>query len=84
MSNITRRHLVEGAALGAAALGTASLTGAALADEQAFDEEYDVVVLGMGAAGMNAAIAAYEEGAKVLLCEKAPEGAVSGNTRFAG
>ena len=84
MSNITRRHLVEGAALGAAALGTASLAGVALADEQAFDEEYDVVVLGMGAAGMNAAIAAYEEGAKVLLCEKAPEGAVSGNTRFAG
>lgn len=84
MSNITRRHLVEGAALGAAALGTAGLAGVALADEQAFDEEYDVVVLGMGAAGMNAAIAAYEEGAKVLLCEKAPEGAVSGNTRFAG
>lgn len=84
MSTITRRQLVESAALGAAALGTAGLAGTALADEPAFDEEYDVVVLGMGAAGMNAAIAAYEEGAKVLLCEKAPEGEISGNTRFAG
>ena len=88
MSTITRRDLVKGAAMGAAAtaaLGTASAFAAesAKADE-GFDEEYDVVVLGMGAAGMNAAIAAYEEGAKVLLCEKAPEGAVSGNTRFAG
>lgn len=33
---------------------------------------------------MNAAIAAYEEGAKVLLCEKAKEGEQSGNTRYAG
>ena len=84
MSTITRRQLVQGAALGASA-GIVASAGVALADEaQAFDEEYDVVVLGMGAAGMCAAIAAYEEGAKVLLCEKAPEGAVSGNTRFAG
>lgn len=88
MSTITRRDLVKGAAMGAAAtaaLGTASAFAAESAKADAgFDEEYDVVVLGMGAAGMNAAIAAYEEGAKVLLCEKAPEGAVSGNTRFAG
>ena len=84
MSTITRRQLVQGAALGAS-VGIVASAGVALADEaQAFDEEYDVVVLGMGAAGMCAAIAAYEEGAKVLLCEKAPEGAVSGNTRFAG
>ena len=77
--------MVKGAALGAATMGALGVAGTALADEAAsFDEEYDVVVLGMGAAGMVAAIAAYEEGAKVLLCEKAPEGEISGNTRFAG
>lgn len=43
-----------------------------------------VVVLGMGGAGMNAAIAAYEQGAKVLLCEKAPEGEEPCNTKYAG
>lgn len=87
-STISRRQLVKGAALGAATVGALGAVGTALADEAPadaqFDEEYDVVVLGMGAAGMNAAIAAYEEGAKVLLCEKAPEGEISGNTRFAG
>ena len=88
MSTITRRDLVKGAAMGAAATAALGATSALAAEsakkDAGFDEEYDVVVLGMGAAGMNAAIAAYEEGAKVLLCEKAPEGAVSGNTRFAG
>ena len=59
-SNITRRDLVKGAALGAAAAGALSVAGTAVADEAGteFAEEYDVVVLGMGGAGMNAAIAA--------------------------
>lgn len=81
---ITRRSLVKGAALGVAGTAMAG-AGVAAADEAAaFDEEYDVVVLGMGGAGMNAAVAAYEEGAKVLLCEKAPEGMEPGNTKVCG
>ena len=87
-TTISRRNLVKGAAMGAAAMGAMG-AAAALADEAApagveFAEEYDVVVLGMGGAGMCAAIAAYEEGAKVLLCEKAPAGQEPCNTKVAG
>ena len=88
-SSISRRNLVKGAALGTAAIGAMS-AATALADEAAapagveFADEYDVVVLGMGGAGMCAAIAAYEEGAKVLLCEKAPAGQEPCNTKVAG
>jgi ribulose 1,5-bisphosphate synthetase/thiazole synthase len=36
--------------------------------------EYDVIVVGYGGAGAAASIAAADEGAKVLLIEKAPKG----------
>ncbi len=49
-----------------------------------WDVEADVVVVGFGAAGMAAAVAAHELGAKVVLLEKAPEGQEGGNTRVAG
>ncbi len=52
--------------------------------EIAWDDEYDVVVVGYGAAGSNAAVAAYEQGAKVLLTEKAPEGLEGGNSQASG
>lgn len=47
-----------------------------------WDAEYDVVVIGFGGAGANASMAAAEEGARVLLTEKAPEGHEGGNTRY--
>lgn len=46
--------------------------------------EYDVVVVGAGNAGLNAAIAANEGGANVLVLEKAPEYLRGGNTYFTG
>ncbi len=46
--------------------------------------EYDVVVVGAGNAGLNAAMAANENGAKVLILEKAPEYLRGGNTFFTG
>jgi succinate dehydrogenase/fumarate reductase flavoprotein subunit len=46
-----------------------------------WDEEADVVVVGYGFAGSAAAIAAHDEGAKVLLLEKAPERHKGGNSR---
>ena len=49
-----------------------------------WDRQADVVVLGMGAAGCAAAIAAADEGASVLLLEKMPEGREGGNTRISG
>ncbi len=86
--SITRRGLVAGAAVGAVAMG-AALGGAAVAAEPAepdgqWDGEYDVVILGLGAAGCNAAVAAYEEGATVLAVEKAPEGSSPCNSNAAG
>src|ERR1700722_18757526 len=49
-----------------------------------WDLEADVVVVGFGAAGMAASVAAHDLGAKVILLEKAPEGQEGGNTRVAG
>jgi tricarballylate dehydrogenase len=47
-------------------------------------DPYDVIVLGGGNAGLCAAIAALEKGAKVLVLEKAPEYFRGGNTYFTG
>jgi len=41
--------------------------------------EYDVVVVGWGAAGTAAAVTAHDEGAEVLILEKMSDG--GGNTR---
>ncbi|MFB4319143.1 FAD-dependent oxidoreductase [Actinomadura sp. 21ATH] len=49
-----------------------------------FDEEYDVVVAGAGAAGAAAALAAREAGARVLVVEKCDPGTAGGNTRVSG
>ncbi|MEE8716000.1 MAG: FAD-binding protein [Coriobacteriales bacterium] len=96
-SDVTRRSFVQGAALGIAAGGLAAgsmahasekassaAAGSSKAADAGWDAEYDVVVLGLGGAGANAAVAAYEEGAKVLVCEKAPEGEEPCNTKASG
>ena len=63
--NISRRSFLKGAAIGAAGLTMAGaglkVNQAKAEDEIAWDAEYDVVVLGYGGAGANAAVAAYEE-----------------------
>jgi tricarballylate dehydrogenase len=46
------------------------------------EQRADVVVVGGGIAGISAALAAAEEGAGVILIEKAPEDQRGGNTRF--
>lgn len=46
------------------------------------DSNYDVVVVGAGNAAMCAAIAACEQGARVLVLERAPEVEAGGNSRF--
>ncbi|WP_181778972.1 FAD-dependent tricarballylate dehydrogenase TcuA [Pseudonocardia pini] len=46
------------------------------------DEEFDVVVVGGGNAGFCAALAAADEGASVLVLEKAPFGEHGGNTFY--
>ncbi|WP_420881123.1 FAD-dependent oxidoreductase [Rhodococcus sp. (in: high G+C Gram-positive bacteria)] len=49
-----------------------------------FDEEYDIVVVGSGAAGSAAALAAHQAGAGVLVVEKCDEATAGGNTRVSG
>ncbi len=49
-----------------------------------FAERVDVLVVGAGNAGLNAALAAAEKGASVLVLEKAPQHLRGGNTFFTG
>lgn len=86
-TQISRRAFVSSAALGSAATLAVSPVFALAGDapaEQAWDAECDVVVLGLGGTGANAAVAAYEEGASVLVCEKAPDGQTPCNTKASG
>ena len=90
--NLTRRDFLKGAAVGAAGVATFGVLGACgtpkttptAAGDITWDAEYDVVVLGYGAAGANAAVSAFENGAKVLLAEKAPAGSEGGNSQVSG
>ena len=92
MSDVSRRTFVKaalgGAALSVAGAGTALASEAAdtkaghtFADTISWSAEYDVVVLGIGFAGMSAALAAADAGASVLLCEKMEEGEAGGNSK---
>jgi len=62
-----RDFIASGAAIGAVAIGT---TPAQAAPAPAWDREADVVVIGAGAGGLVAGIAAREKGASVLIVEK--------------
>jgi NADPH-dependent 2,4-dienoyl-CoA reductase/sulfur reductase-like enzyme len=75
---ISRREFVKGAAVGAGALaGTgvlascapAAAPGASAELPASWDKEVDVVVVGGGGAGCNAAMSAAEAGASVVLLE---------------
>lgn len=92
---LSRRNFLTGSALAAGSLlGGAALAGCAPQtptattgeDSDAFersiawDAEYDVIVVGFGGAGANSAIAAADEGARVLLLEKAPQSEAGGNS----
>src|SRR3974390_2209814 len=85
----SRRDFLKVAATG---MGSAALAefgavelGATQSDEvKKWDYEAGVVVLGIGAAGLITAITAYDQGADVLILEKAPEAHAGGNTRVSG
>lgn len=96
MEKISRKSFVKGA-LGLGAVGilagcaSASSTAApaekkefTFADTVRWDAQYDVVVMGMGAAGMVAAKTAADNGAKVVIVEKCEEGKAGGNTKVCG
>jgi 3-oxosteroid 1-dehydrogenase len=64
MPQVSRRHVLAGAGLAL----TAGLVNPAIA---VADSEYDVVVVGAGAAGMTAALTAAKRGLRVVVVEKA-------------
>ncbi|MCI9301644.1 FAD-dependent oxidoreductase [Parasutterella excrementihominis] len=84
MTGINRRGLLKGSIFGMAAAGASVIPVAVQAQAAApvKTEEYDVVVIGCGCAGMAAALEAADKGAKVVILEKMPRPA--GNTIFAG
>ena len=63
-----RRFLTSGAAAGAV-VASAAPAQAQTAGEIRWDREADVVVIGAGAGGLPAAIAAREKGASVIIVE---------------
>ena len=84
MTGINRRGLLKGSIFGMAAAGASVIPVAVQAQAAApvKTEEYDVVVIGCGCAGMAAALEAADKGAKVVILEKMSRPA--GNTIFAG
>jgi succinate dehydrogenase/fumarate reductase flavoprotein subunit len=72
---VNRRTFLKGAATGISAMGMAGLSAAEaktvnFQQVPKWDYTADVVVIGYGAAGGNAAIAAHDAGPKVLILEK--------------
>ena len=82
----SRRSFIKTAAVGTAGLAglTALETGTAKTDQIKWDYEAGVVVLGTGGSGLMTAITAKDQGADVLILEKAPEAHAGGNTRVSG
>ena len=76
-SGVSRRSFLTAAGIGAAGIiGASMLPGCsnekgASAEGDAWDLETDIVVVGSGAAGVAAAVTAIEEGAEVVMVEKA-------------
>lgn len=83
---ISRREALKFGAIGAAGLamlGASNAFGAAPTEKEVkFDEEYDVIVIGTGFAGLAAAAKASERGYKVLVIEKM--GRIGGNSVING
>ena len=85
----SRRDFLKTTAVGVSA---AALTGIGYRDSQAiplnqiskWDYEAEIVILGVGGAGLIAAMTAHDLGSEVLMLEKASEAHSGGNTRVAG
>jgi succinate dehydrogenase/fumarate reductase flavoprotein subunit len=85
----SRRFFLKATATGMGSAALAELgaaeAGAIQSDPiKKWDYEAAVVVLGIGAAGLMTAITAHDQGADVLILEKASEAHAGGNTRVSG
>lgn len=89
---VSRRSFLKGGVVAAAGFAAAGLVGCGSEQSkpngnlpETWDVEADVVVIGLGGAGLSAAIAAKMAGAeKVLALEAAPEEDAGGTTRVSG
>ena len=72
--NLCRRNLLKAGAAAAAGImaSAAANAGIPAAKVEKYDEEYDVVIIGSGFAGMACALKAGRAGKKVLMLEKMP------------
>ena len=75
----TRKHLLKSLlALGLLPLSSFAQSKDEAQKEDALPKKVDVIVIGSGAAGMSAAIAAKDKGARIVVLEKMP--IIGGNT----
>ncbi|MFU8865626.1 MAG: FAD-dependent oxidoreductase [Rhodobacterales bacterium] len=86
VTGINRRSLLAslGAGTGALTLASMSASQAAILPEPEQALDFDVVIIGSGAAGCAAALEAADAGARVVMLEKASERWMGGNSLLAG
>ena len=73
-NTVSRRAFIGTVGAAGAALAIAGAADAAKADETSWDEERDVVVVGLGGAGAAAAVCALDGGCSVCVIERAGRG----------
>jgi len=90
-SPFNRRSFLKGTVLAGAGVAAAGLegcvppgSGAASGVPASWDKEVDVVIVGTGHAGLAAAIAATDAGAKVVILEKLKKEFEGGNSKVSG
>ena len=89
-TSVNRRQFLKGSMVAGAAAATGVVGGLAPATAKAdtlpekWDKEVDVVIVGTGHAGLTAAIAATDAGAKCLILEKMKKEEEGGNSKVSG
>jgi succinate dehydrogenase/fumarate reductase flavoprotein subunit len=87
-NKVSRRKFLKGAAVAAPSVAAANALSAwsqtTTQIPRKWDKEADVVILGTGFAGLSAAIAAKDFGAKAIILEKMPQKHEGGNSRVSG
>lgn len=69
---LNRRHFLQSAAAAAVVSGAGTVAAMPVAAPEAFDAEYDVVIVGAGGAGLAAACEAVDKKLSVLVLESQP------------